>query len=104
MNKEKILKQLQEMRPGYPNQWKRSMEEPTLAQWQAAGRPYIWEIAAKSENITLLSDSAYGKLAIIVGDEIEDTGNNFVKTKDNSFVGLSEYYGMSKPQLFKHAV
>ena len=68
-----------------------------LDAWKECGKPYLWNVADSFQNIFLMQDCGYGKLALMVGDKIECLGKDFVNSQDMEFVGLD----IEKPRLYR---
>ncbi len=103
MNKEKVLKQLKNGYRDYDHKFGIIKEDTPdgFLNWEKAGSPYMWIEAQTKGNAVLLTDEARGDLALIIDDVVQDIGKDFVISKDQIIIGISEYYGVDKPKLYK---
>jgi len=96
MVEEKILTNLEEALPSYPHVTVPMAQEL----WEKQDKPYVWSIADKKDDVSLLFDSGHGHLVLVIKQEVVDIGKDFVANSGQTIIGLSEYYGLPSPKLF----
>jgi len=106
MKKEEVLKQLSLRYRENKHIIIESVEDniyfQDIEKWVEAGKPYIWLVAARKHDVTLLQDVSRGYLAIIVNDKVESCGKDYVQTQDEEFAGLSPVYtGTDEARLYQ---
>jgi hypothetical protein len=75
-----------------------------VGEWVAAGQPEMWILCHEAYGFRLFCDAAYGNLAITANNYVViDVGKDFVSCSNMFIVGLSEYYGIDKPTLYRRA-
>ena len=61
-------------------------------EWVLRGKPFVWSIVDQQKGATLLSDSAYGYVALFVDETLVGTSQSLVTSPDEKFIGFSESY------------
>lgn len=102
IDKNRIIEILKQEIKSHPSVWGSDICK-TLGYWKQADKPFVWEIMDRIDDYLFLSDSGYGKFILIKDYKIMSVGNNFVVSHDKTIIGLSEYYGVDKPKLYKVA-
>jgi len=60
--------------------------------WKAKGSPFVWLEPIKAPEATLFVEVAYGKMALVVNEQIVSVGEKLVGTNDCNIIALSGYY------------
>jgi len=92
MNQTKVLEDLKAQLPNNPHRFGLT---DSVEHWDALGRPYSWVVAQEFKDITLLDDTGYGYMALVIEDKVVDVDRDFVAFPKWGIVGINgSYYGM----------